>query len=69
MPLGSEGGLDTGDIVLVGTQLPYGKVYGSPPPTFRPTVLARTLISATAELLLYSVTPFALFVSEILRQR
>ena len=39
MPLGTDVGLSTGDIVLDGIQLPHGKGHSSPPPLFGPCLL------------------------------
>jgi len=56
MPLGTE--LGPGDIVLDGDPAPPTKGGGHSTPTFRPTsiVAKRSPISATAELLFYTVT-------------
>ena len=53
MPLGSEVGLGPGDIVLDGHPAVHGK--GRAAPTPQPTVLARSPISETADLLLWYV--------------
>ena len=37
--LDTEVGLDPGDTVFDGTQLPHGKGHSSPPPTFGPTLI------------------------------
>jgi len=51
--LGTEVGLGSHDIVLDGDQAPPRKqVQERPLPAFRPTAVARSPISATAELLL-----------------
>jgi len=54
MPLGTEVGLGPGGIVLDEDPAPPRKGAQQPPPTFWPTALVRSPISATAELLLYS---------------
>jgi len=53
MPLGTEVGLSTGDIVLDGDPAHPTETGTAAPPTFRPTsiVAKRSPISATAELL------------------
>jgi len=53
MPLGTEVGLGPGGIVLDEDPAPPRKG-AQQPPTVRPTALARSPISATAELLLYN---------------
>jgi len=53
MPLGAEVGIGTGHIVLDGTQLPPRKGPQQPLNVSAHFVLARSPISATAELLLY----------------
>jgi len=54
MPLGTEVGLGPGDIVLDGDRASPTKGAQQPPPHFQPMsiVAKRSLISATAELLL-----------------
>ena len=53
MPVGTEVGLGSGHIVLDGDPVAPRKGTQQPLPTFRPTALARSPISATVELLFF----------------